>query len=60
MELTSTAFAPQRTWVHWVLYALDVRLTELPTPSKAAVERAMRGHVLAQAELVGIHRKARA
>ena len=60
MELTSTAFAPQRTLVHWVLYALDVRLTELPTPSKAAVERAMRGHVLAQAELVGTHRKARA
>lgn len=101
--------APQRTWVHWVLYdlpadatglpdggrplppgtregvndwqrrgwrgpcppvgrhryffklyALDTRLPELPAPSKAAVEAAMRGHVLAQAELIGTYCKAMA
>jgi len=98
--------APQRTWVHWVLYdmpptapglpeggqplpagareglndwqrpgyggpcppigkhryffklyALDKLLPPLPRPTKAAVEQAMRGHVLAQAELVGTYRK---
>jgi Raf kinase inhibitor-like YbhB/YbcL family protein len=100
--------APQRTWVHWVLYdiaptasglpeggrplpqgareglndwnrrgyggpcppigrhryffklyALDTALPALPRPTKAAVEQAMHGHVLAQAELVGTYRKAR-
>jgi Raf kinase inhibitor-like YbhB/YbcL family protein len=100
--------APQRTWVHWVLYdlppsatglpeagrplpegtreglndwnrhgyggpcppigrhryffklyALDRRLPALARPTKAAVEQAMRGHVLAQAELVGTYRKLR-
>lgn len=100
--------APQRTWVHWVLYdmppaasglpeggrplpagtreglndwnrhgyagpcppvgrhryffklyALDKVLPALPRPTKAAVEQAMRGHVLAQAELVGTYHKQR-
>jgi Raf kinase inhibitor-like YbhB/YbcL family protein len=100
--------APQRTWVHWVLYdiaptasglpeggrplpqgareglndwnrrsyggpcppigrhryffklyALDTALPALPRPTKAAVEQAMRGHVLAQAELVGTYQKVR-
>ena len=100
--------APQRTWVHWVLYdmppaasglpeggrplpagtcegfndwnrhgyggpcppvgrhryffklyALDKMLAALPRPTKAAVEQAMRGHVLAQAELVGTYQKRR-
>ena len=100
--------APQRTWVHWVvfnlppaasglpeggrplpagaqdglndwgrhgyggpcppvgrhryffkLYALDKLLPALARPSKAAVEQAMRGHVLAQAEWVGTYRKRR-
>lgn len=98
--------APQRTWVHWVLYdippaaaglpegghplpagtreglndwqrsgwggpcppigrhryffklyALDRVLPPLQRPTKAAVEAAMRGHVLAEAELVGTYRK---
>jgi Raf kinase inhibitor-like YbhB/YbcL family protein len=101
--------APQRTWVHWVLfdlppsatglpqggrplpagtreglndwrrsgyggpcppigrhryffklYALDRTLGALARADKAAVESAMRGHVLAQAELVGTYRKQRA
>lgn len=100
--------APQRTWVHWVLfnippaasglpeggrplpagtceglndwgrhgysgpcppvgrhryffklYALDKMLPALPRPIKAAVEQAMRGHMLAQAELIGTYLKLR-
>jgi hypothetical protein len=39
------------------LYALDQALPALPRPTKTAVEQAMRGHVLAQAELVGSYRK---
>jgi len=100
--------APQRTWVHWVvydippdahsivegashsglppgaragsndwqrpdyggpcppigrhryfhkLYALDVVLPDLHQPTKAALEKAMQGHILAQAELVGTYQK---
>ncbi|WER50158.1 YbhB/YbcL family Raf kinase inhibitor-like protein [Cupriavidus sp. WKF15] len=39
------------------LYALDVALPELGMPDKAALERAMQGHILAQAELLGTYRK---
>lgn len=39
------------------LYALDTELPDLGTPDKAALERAMHGHVLAQAELVGTYQK---
>jgi Raf kinase inhibitor-like YbhB/YbcL family protein len=101
--------APQRTWVHWVLYnlppattqieagksrpadlpagartglndwqredyggpcppigrhryvhklyALDTILPVLKPPTKAALEKAMQGHILAQDELVGYYRK---
>jgi Raf kinase inhibitor-like YbhB/YbcL family protein len=41
------------------LYALDTVLAGLHQPTKAAVEAAMRGHVLASAELVGLYRKKR-
>lgn len=102
--------APQRTWVHWVLYnipvdatglkegvsgkelpagtlqgnndwkrtryggpcppigkhryffklyALDTVLPDLKNPPKAAVEKAMQGHVLARAELMGLYQKQR-
>jgi hypothetical protein len=37
------------------LYALDTVLPDLKRPSKAQVEKAMHGHVLAQAELVGTY-----
>ena len=37
------------------LYALDVMLPNLGTPTKAAVERAMQGHVIAEAVLVGTY-----
>lgn len=41
------------------LYALDTMLPELGHPTKAQLEAAMRGHVLAQAELVGTYEKSR-
>jgi Raf kinase inhibitor-like YbhB/YbcL family protein len=41
------------------LYALDTVLPALQPPTKAALEQAMRGHVLAQAQLVGLHGKLR-
>ena len=37
------------------LYALDAVLRDLHQPTKAALEAAMKGHVLAQAELVGTY-----
>ena len=41
------------------LYALDVVLPDLGHPDKAALEAAMRGHILAQAALVGTYQKRR-
>ena len=41
------------------LYALDTVLPVLQPATKAALERAMQGHILAQAELVGHYRKHR-
>ena len=37
------------------LYALDAVLPDLRHPTKAKLEQAMKGHVLAQAELVGTY-----
>lgn len=39
------------------LYALDAELAGLRQPTKAEVEAAMDGHVLAQAHLIGTYRK---
>ncbi|HEX8961646.1 MAG TPA: YbhB/YbcL family Raf kinase inhibitor-like protein [Rhodocyclaceae bacterium] len=39
------------------LYALDAMLPDLGKPTKAALEQAMTGHVLAQAEIVGTYQK---
>ncbi len=39
------------------LYALDVVLPDLGTPDKKRLERAMKGHVLAQHALVGTYAK---
>jgi hypothetical protein len=39
------------------LYALDTTLGDLKQPDKAALERAMAGHVLAKAELIGTYEK---
>lgn len=40
------------------LYALDRMLESLDPPSKRALVKAMAGHVLGQAELVGVYRQA--
>ena len=41
------------------LYALDVALGDLGAPTKARLEQAMEGHVLARAELMGTYQKRR-
>ena len=41
------------------LFALDTRLADLNNPDKAALEKAMQGHVLAHAELMGLYQKQR-
>lgn len=100
--------APQRTWVHWVLYnlppmsgglaeavkqlpggakeglndwkragyggpcppigrhryfhklyALDLVLPDLQSPTKAKLETAMRGHIIGEAQLMGTYQKGR-
>jgi Raf kinase inhibitor-like YbhB/YbcL family protein len=40
------------------LYALDIVLPDLHQPAKAALEAALKGHLLAQAELVGTYQRA--
>jgi len=40
------------------LYALDTILGDLKSPSKDALERAMDGHILEQAEVVGTYERA--
>jgi Raf kinase inhibitor-like YbhB/YbcL family protein len=42
------------------LYALDVKLPDLKQPTKDQLLQAMRGHVLAQVELVGTYQKQKA
>jgi Raf kinase inhibitor-like YbhB/YbcL family protein len=39
------------------LYALDTVLPDLGSPTKAQLEQAMAGHILARAELVGTYQK---
>ena len=39
------------------LYALDIGLSELKNPTKADVERAMQGHILAESKLIGTYQK---
>ncbi len=41
------------------LYALDIVLPDLGKPNKARLEKAMHGHVLAEAELIGIYQRPR-
>jgi Raf kinase inhibitor-like YbhB/YbcL family protein len=41
------------------LYAVDTILGDLGSPTKADVEAAMRGHVLADAELMGTYQRAK-
>ncbi|MBS1214977.1 MAG: YbhB YbcL family protein [Proteobacteria bacterium] len=44
---------------HHKLYALDVVLPDLAHPDKAALEKAMQGHVIAKAELIGRYARGR-
>ncbi|HYE34278.1 YbhB/YbcL family Raf kinase inhibitor-like protein [Methylocaldum sp.] len=39
------------------LYALDTLLPDLHKPTKVQLEKAMQGHVLAQAELIGLYQR---
>jgi hypothetical protein len=39
------------------LYALDAVLPDLKQPTKAALEKAMQGHILAHAELIGLYQR---
>lgn len=39
------------------LYALDVVLPDLGKPTKAKLEKAMQGHVIEQAELIGLYQR---
>jgi len=39
------------------LYALDTVLPDLEQPNKETLEQAMRGHILAQVELIGTYQK---
>ena len=39
------------------LYALDVVLADLGTPTKAELEAAMKGHIIEKAELVGTYQR---
>lgn len=41
------------------LYALDIVLADLGKPNKAQLEKAMQGHILAHAELVGTYQRVR-
>ena len=39
------------------LFALDVQLPDLKNPDKAALEKAMQGHILAHTELIGRYQR---
>jgi len=39
------------------LYALDTLIQGLSRPNKAAIERAMQGHIIARAELIGTYER---
>jgi Raf kinase inhibitor-like YbhB/YbcL family protein len=39
------------------LYALDIKMEGLERPTKDQLERAMRGHIIDKAELVGTYEK---
>ena len=41
------------------LYALDTVLPDLKHPSKPHLEKAMKGHVLTHAELIGLYERSR-
>jgi hypothetical protein len=44
---------------HFMVYALDTRLDISANSGKADLETAMKGHILAQGDLVGLYKKAK-
>ncbi len=42
---------------HFMVYALDTKLSLDSKTNKAALEKAMQGHILAQGDLVGLYQK---
>ena len=42
---------------HFMVYALDTKLSIDPKTDKAGLEKSMQGHILAQGELVGLYKK---
>lgn len=42
---------------HFIVYALDVKLAIDPKSDQASLEKAMRGHILAQGEVIGLFAK---
>jgi Raf kinase inhibitor-like YbhB/YbcL family protein len=44
---------------HFMVYALDTKLSIDPKTDKAGLEKGMQGHVLAQGELVGLYKKSK-
>jgi Raf kinase inhibitor-like YbhB/YbcL family protein len=46
----------QHRYIH-KLYALDAKLPNLGHPRKAELENAMRGHIIEQAELIGLYQQ---
>jgi Raf kinase inhibitor-like YbhB/YbcL family protein len=44
---------------YFKLYALDITLSKLNRPTKAQLEQAMKGHVIASAQLMGTYQKQR-
>jgi Raf kinase inhibitor-like YbhB/YbcL family protein len=39
------------------LYALDLTMTLSPNTGKASLEKAMKGHIVAQSELIGLYKR---
>jgi Raf kinase inhibitor-like YbhB/YbcL family protein len=44
---------------HFMVYALDTKLSIDPKTDKAALEKSMQGHILAQGELIGLYKKSK-
>ena len=42
---------------HSIMYALDIVFPDLKRPTKEKLEKAMEGHVLSQAELIGLYQR---
>ena len=57
MTLTSSAFEKSRHRYFFRLYALDTTLPHLERPTRSALEKTMKGHVIAEAQLMWTYQK---